>query len=41
MNADMIVSGGTGVQGAQSETAFGAAAQIAAAIRKALGLPAL
>jgi len=39
MNADLIVSGGTGVQGAQSETAFGAAAQIAAAIRKALGLP--
>ena len=39
LNADLIVSGGTGVQGAQSETAFGAAAQIAAAIRKALGHP--
>ncbi|GBF59233.1 uridine kinase [Candidatus Phycosocius bacilliformis] len=39
LNADLIVSGGTGVQGAQSETAFAAAAQVAAAVRKALGLP--
>ena len=36
LNADMIVSGGSGVMGAKSETAFGAAAQIAAAVRKAL-----
>lgn len=36
LNADLIVSGGLGVKGPQSETAFGAAAQIAAAIRKAL-----
>ena len=36
LNADMIVSGGVGVKGPKSETAFGAAAQIAAAIRKAL-----
>lgn len=37
LNADLIVSGGVGVKGPKSETAFGAAAQIAAAIRKALG----
>jgi uridine kinase len=36
LNADLIVSGGLGVKGPKSETAFGAAAQIAAAIRKAL-----
>lgn len=36
LNADMIVSGGSGVKGPKSETAFGAAAQIAAAIGKAL-----
>lgn len=35
LNADLIVSGGLGVQGPMSETAFGAAAQIAAAVRKA------
>jgi uridine kinase len=39
LNADLIVSGGLGVKGPKSETAFGAAAQIAAAIRKAMGLP--
>lgn len=38
LNADLIVSGGLGVKGPKSETAFGAAAQIAAAIRKALGV---
>jgi uridine kinase len=38
LNADLIVSGGLGVKGPKSETAFGAAAQIAAAIRKALGI---
>jgi uridine kinase len=38
LNADLIVSGGLGVKGPKSETAFGAAAQIAAAIRKAMGL---
>jgi uridine kinase len=38
LNADLIVSGGVGVEGSKSETAFGAAAQIAAAIRKALGV---
>jgi uridine kinase len=38
LNANLIVSGGLGVQGPKSETAFGAAAQIAAAIRKALGV---
>lgn len=38
LNADLIVSGGLGVKGPMSETAFGAAAQIAAAIRKAIGL---
>jgi uridine kinase len=37
LNADLIVSGGLGVKGPKSETAFGAAAQIAAAIKKALG----
>lgn len=37
LNADLIVSGGLGVKGPKSETAFGAAAQIAAAIRKAIG----
>jgi uridine kinase len=36
LNADLIVSGGLGVKGPKSETAFGAAAQIAAAIKKAL-----
>jgi uridine kinase len=36
LNADLIVSGGLGVKGPKSETAFGAAAQIAAAIGKAL-----
>jgi uridine kinase len=36
LNADLIVSGGLGVKGPKSETAFGAAAQIAAAIRKAI-----
>lgn len=36
LNADIIVSGGSGVKGPKSETAFGAAAQIAAAIGKAL-----
>lgn len=40
LNADLIVSGGLGVKGPMSETAFGAAAQIAAAIRKALGVTA-
>lgn len=39
LNADLVVSGGTGIQGPQSQTAFGAAAQIAAAVRKAMGLP--
>lgn len=39
LNADLIVSGGTGVSGPRSETAFGAAAQIAAAVRKALAAP--
>jgi uridine kinase len=38
LNADLIVSGGLGVKGPKSETAFGAAAQIAAAIKKALGV---
>jgi uridine kinase len=38
LNADLIVSGGLGVKGPKSETAFGAAAQIAAAIRKALNV---
>jgi uridine kinase len=37
LNADLIVSGGLGVKGPKSETAFGAAAQIAAAIKKAIG----
>ncbi len=36
LNADLIVSGGLGVKGPKSETAFGAAAQIAAAIKKSL-----
>jgi uridine kinase len=40
LNADLIVSGGLGVKGPKSETAFGAAAQIAAAIKKALGVAA-
>jgi uridine kinase len=38
LNADLIVSGGEGVQGPFSETAFGAAAQIAAAVKKALNV---
>lgn len=41
LNADLIVSGGLGVKGPKSETAFGAAAQIAAAIRKTLGVTAV
>jgi uridine kinase len=38
LNADLIVSGGLGIKGPKSETAFGAAAQIAAAIHRALGV---
>jgi uridine kinase len=39
LNADLIVSGGESVQGPYSPTAFGAAAQIAAAVKKAIGSP--
>lgn len=36
LNATLVVSGGEGIAGPQSPTAFGAAAQIAAAVRRAL-----
>jgi uridine kinase len=38
LNAQLVVSGGEGIAGPQSPTAFGAAAQIAAAVRRALGI---